>query len=163
MSHLLFADDTLVFYENSQEQMTYLSWILIWFKALLVLRIKLDKSELISIGKVTDVDSLTTELGCKGEETSLHLSRITFGSFLWIRSSMGCNITVLFRSSLYIFLGNITLYITVLLGGRKRNLILCLTFCIMSHFAFLNYQLCSMDNLNEELVCVGYQIIAPKL
>ena len=65
MSHLLFADDTLVFYENSQEQMTYLSWILIWFKALLVLRIKLDKSELISIGKVTDVDSLTTELGCK--------------------------------------------------------------------------------------------------
>ena len=68
VSHLLFADDTLVFYENSQEQMTYLSWILIWFKALLVLRIKLDQSELISIGKVIDVDSLTTELGCKGEE-----------------------------------------------------------------------------------------------
>ena len=45
--------------------MTHLSWLLIWFKALSGLRIKLDKNELISMGKVTDVDILTTELGCK--------------------------------------------------------------------------------------------------
>ena len=80
VSHLLFADDTLVFCENSQEQMTYLSWILIWFKALLVLRIKLDKNELISMGKVTDVDILTTELGCKVRKLPYIYLRLPLGA-----------------------------------------------------------------------------------
>ena len=31
--HLLFADDTLVFGEESLDQKTYLSWLLIWFEA----------------------------------------------------------------------------------------------------------------------------------
>ena len=65
VSHLLFAGDTLVLYEDSQEQMTHLSWLLMWFEALSGLKTNLDKSELIPIGKVTDVDILVTELGCK--------------------------------------------------------------------------------------------------
>ena len=35
ISHLLFADDTIVFYEAKKEDMTYLSWILCWFEAVL--------------------------------------------------------------------------------------------------------------------------------
>lgn len=35
ISHIFFVDNTLVFYETSQEQMTYLSWLLMWFEAIL--------------------------------------------------------------------------------------------------------------------------------
>ena len=45
--------------------MTHLSWLLMWFKALSRLIIKLDKIELIPIGRVIYVDILATELGCK--------------------------------------------------------------------------------------------------
>ena len=65
ISHLLFANDTLVFYEPSLDQMSYLSWLLMWFKAMSRLKVNLDKSELISMGKVENVEELTIEFGCK--------------------------------------------------------------------------------------------------
>ena len=34
VSHLLFADDTLVFYEPSEDQLTYLCWFLMWFQTI---------------------------------------------------------------------------------------------------------------------------------
>ncbi|RVW38193.1 LINE-1 reverse transcriptase-like [Vitis vinifera] len=63
--HLLFADDTLVFCEASQDQMTYLSWLLMWFQACSSLRINLEKSELIPVGRVHDIEDLALKLGCK--------------------------------------------------------------------------------------------------
>ena len=45
ITHLLFADDTLFFCDASQEQMTFLSWLLMWFEAISGLSINLDKSE----------------------------------------------------------------------------------------------------------------------
>ncbi|RVW76004.1 hypothetical protein CK203_052807 [Vitis vinifera] len=36
VSHLLFADDTLVFCKDSQDQMAVLSWLLMWFEAISV-------------------------------------------------------------------------------------------------------------------------------
>ena len=65
ISHLLSADDTLVFCEASQDQMTYLSWLLMWFQACSGLRINLEKSELIPVGKVHDIEDLALKLGCK--------------------------------------------------------------------------------------------------
>ena len=52
VSHLLFVDDTLVFCGPSKNRLMYLSWILMWFEAILGLRINLDKSELILVGGV---------------------------------------------------------------------------------------------------------------
>ncbi|RVW15499.1 putative inactive ATP-dependent zinc metalloprotease FTSHI 1, chloroplastic [Vitis vinifera] len=52
ISHLLFADDTLVFCEESQDQLTYLSWLLMWFEACSGLKVNLEKSELIPVGEV---------------------------------------------------------------------------------------------------------------
>ena len=57
VSHLLFVDDTLVFYGAFQDQMTYLSWTLMWFEAILRLRINFDKNELIP-----NAEAMATEL-----------------------------------------------------------------------------------------------------
>ncbi|RVW79102.1 hypothetical protein CK203_048195 [Vitis vinifera] len=65
ISHLLFADDTLVFYKPSQDHLTYLSWLLMWFEAVSGLRINLKKSELIPVGRVENMDDLAWEFGCR--------------------------------------------------------------------------------------------------
>ena len=65
ISHLLFVDDILIFCETTFSQMTYLSWLLIWFEAILGLKINLDKSELIPIGKVSNVMELATIFCCR--------------------------------------------------------------------------------------------------
>ena len=64
VSHLLFADDTLVFYGASQD-LKYLCWTLMWFEAISRLRINLDKSKLILVGYVENVEALAAELGYK--------------------------------------------------------------------------------------------------
>ena len=65
ISHLLFADDTLVFCQASQDQLTYLSWLLIWFEAVSGLRINLEKSELIPVGRVENIDDIALDFGCR--------------------------------------------------------------------------------------------------
>ena len=44
--------------------MAYLSWILLWFEATSGLRINLEKSSIIPVGNVTNIEDLTHELGC---------------------------------------------------------------------------------------------------
>ena len=65
LSQLLFVDNTLVFCEASSNQMTYLSWLLMWFETILGLKINLAKNELILVGRVLNVEELTFEVGCK--------------------------------------------------------------------------------------------------
>ena len=61
ISHLLFADDTLLFCQASQDHLTYLSWLLMWFEAVSRLRINLEKSELIPVGRVENIDDLALD------------------------------------------------------------------------------------------------------
>ncbi|RVW70583.1 putative ribonuclease H protein [Vitis vinifera] len=65
ISHLLFADDTIIFCEARKENMTFLSWILAWFEAASGLRINLAKSELIPVGEVEEIEEMAVELGCR--------------------------------------------------------------------------------------------------
>ena len=62
VSYLLFANDALIFYKASQEQRIHLCWLLVWFEALSGLKINLEKSELIPVGRINDVDLLAYEL-----------------------------------------------------------------------------------------------------
>ena len=65
ISPLLYVDDTILFCGANQEQMMYLSWLLMWFKVISGLRINLYKSEIIPVGRITNVDVLALEQGCK--------------------------------------------------------------------------------------------------
>ncbi|KAL6320735.1 hypothetical protein AAG906_008735 [Vitis piasezkii] len=71
VSHLLFADDTIIFCEARQDHITYLSWILLWFEAASGLRINLAKSEVIPVGEVEDIEMLAVELGKNEKKTCL--------------------------------------------------------------------------------------------
>ena len=65
VSHLSFASDKLVVCEASHFQMTYLSWLLMWFEAILSLKINLTKNELILVWRVEDLEDLAFDVGCK--------------------------------------------------------------------------------------------------
>ena len=65
VSHLLYADDTLLFCGVDTDPMVYLSWLLMWFEAISGLRINLNKSEIIPVEIIADMDVLSSELGCK--------------------------------------------------------------------------------------------------
>ena len=55
----------IIFCEAKDNQLLYLSWILLWFEASSDLKINLDKSELILIGNVVNLNALAVELGCR--------------------------------------------------------------------------------------------------
>ena len=65
LTHLLFADDTLVFCSDSRGRLAYLSWILLWFEAISGLKINLDKSSILPIGDVENLEALAAKLRCR--------------------------------------------------------------------------------------------------
>ena len=65
ITHVLFADDTLMFYRDTKEEITNLSWILLWFEAISRLNINLEKSTVLPVRDVEDLEGLARELGCK--------------------------------------------------------------------------------------------------
>uniref|UniRef100_A0A2N9IUI4 Reverse transcriptase domain-containing protein n=1 Tax=Fagus sylvatica TaxID=28930 RepID=A0A2N9IUI4_FAGSY len=65
ISHLLFADDTLIFCEATSDHLSHLRSLLIWFETTSGLRINLGKSELVQVGEVPLLEELADILGCK--------------------------------------------------------------------------------------------------
>ena len=68
ISHLCLLIILLVFCEPSKDQLTYLSWLTMWFEVILGLRINLEKSKLISTGRVENFEELSLKFGCKVDE-----------------------------------------------------------------------------------------------
>ena len=63
ISHLLYANDTVLFCKANSQQLMYLGSTLMWFEAFSGLKINLSKSEIIPVGRVDNVELLASELG----------------------------------------------------------------------------------------------------
>ena len=61
----MFADDTLVFCNDTREQLAYLSRVLLWFEIIYGLKINLEKSSILSKGIMENLENLAVELGCR--------------------------------------------------------------------------------------------------
>ena len=79
VSHLLFADDTLIFCKADLDQILILRMILIWFEAVSGLKINLGKSELVPVGAVNNIDLFPVILGCKQGSLPNEISGSSFG------------------------------------------------------------------------------------
>ena len=56
ISHILFADDTILFCDASREQLLYVWMVLIFFEAITGLKINVGKSEIVPVGDVGDLN-----------------------------------------------------------------------------------------------------------
>uniref|UniRef100_A0A2N9HBE7 Reverse transcriptase domain-containing protein n=1 Tax=Fagus sylvatica TaxID=28930 RepID=A0A2N9HBE7_FAGSY len=65
LSHLLFADDTLLFCNNDLVQLEYLRHVFTWFEVVSGLRVNLHKSEMVPVGDVPNLEELVAVLSCK--------------------------------------------------------------------------------------------------
>jgi hypothetical protein len=64
VSHLLFADDTLIFCDAEEEQLLNLRCLFLCFEATSMLKINLSKSEIVPIGEVQNIDLLASIFDC---------------------------------------------------------------------------------------------------
>jgi len=65
VSHLLFANDTLIFCSPCESDLGYLRCILLLFEAMSRLKVNLSKSSLIPIGEVLNIHLLACFFGCE--------------------------------------------------------------------------------------------------
>ena len=65
ISHLLFADDTILFCDASREQIFSIRLVLTCFQAFTGLKVNVGKSEIVPIGEVSNIQSLANFLQCK--------------------------------------------------------------------------------------------------
>ena len=65
ISHLLFANDTILFCDADVEQILHVWMLLLCFQAVTGLKVNVLKSELVPIGEVNNVHALVEILGCR--------------------------------------------------------------------------------------------------
>jgi len=63
ISHLLFADDAIIFYDNDCEQIINLQCILDGLGAIFGLRVNLSRSSILAMGEVQNASAIASILG----------------------------------------------------------------------------------------------------
>ena len=65
ISHLLFADDTILFCDAELDQLLYIRMILSCFEVVTSLCVNMEKSEMVPVGKVGNIEMLANSLDCQ--------------------------------------------------------------------------------------------------
>ena len=65
ISHLLFADDTILFCDASREQLLSIRLVLSCFQAFTGLKVNVGKSEIVPVGEVNNIDARANILQCR--------------------------------------------------------------------------------------------------
>jgi hypothetical protein len=86
ISHLLFADDTLVFCGANASQIRHLGALLVCFEAAAGLKVNLSKSVLVPVGLVENVGQLAGLLGCGYGEVPLKYLGLPLGASFKLKS-----------------------------------------------------------------------------
>jgi len=89
VSHLLFADDTLIMCDANSEHIYNLDHILMCFEAISGLKINLQKSELIAVGEVPNIEELASILSCRISSFPMKCLGLPLGAPLQIGSYLG--------------------------------------------------------------------------
>jgi hypothetical protein len=64
ISHLLYADDTILFCDADPDQLLYVRMVLTCFEAVTGLRVNMAKSEMVPVGEVQNISELADSLCC---------------------------------------------------------------------------------------------------
>ena len=64
ISHLLFADDTILLCDATREQLLYVRMVMIFFEAITSLKSNIGKNEIVPVGVVGNLTTLASVLGC---------------------------------------------------------------------------------------------------
>jgi hypothetical protein len=82
ISHLLFADDTIVFCDADRDQLLHIRMVLACFEAVTGLGVNMGKSELVPVGELRNVDQLAEILCCRvGDLPMSYLGMLLGSSF----------------------------------------------------------------------------------
>ena len=65
VTHLLFADDTILFCDADVEQILHIRLLLLSFQVVIGFKVNVHKSEMVPIGEVDDVHALAEILACR--------------------------------------------------------------------------------------------------
>jgi len=80
ISHLLFADETLIMCDADIDQIHNLDHILLCFEAISGLKVNLQKFELVAVGKISYIEGLANILSCNISSLSLRYLGLLLGA-----------------------------------------------------------------------------------
>uniref|UniRef100_A0A2N9J2H5 Reverse transcriptase domain-containing protein n=1 Tax=Fagus sylvatica TaxID=28930 RepID=A0A2N9J2H5_FAGSY len=80
ISHLLYADDTILFCDAKMDQLLYIRMVLTCFEAITGLRVNMAKSEMVSVGEVRNISELAEALCCHTSDLPLSYLGMPLGA-----------------------------------------------------------------------------------
>ena len=80
VSHLPFADDSLIFCNSELSQIVSLRRVFTWFEAVFGLRVNLHKSEIVLVGAIPNLEELMDVMGCHLSALPMTYLRLPLGA-----------------------------------------------------------------------------------